>query len=199
MYQMASSALKPLVTRAITPVAKFFLRIGLTPNTVTAIGSLLSVLASFILIPSGHFFAASISISFFALSDLFDGTMARLSSSGSSKWGAFLDSTLDRVTDTALLTSIAIFLLRNEDPLAKVAISAILFGLLVPYTRSKAEGLGIECSKGLAERTERLILALSAIGLEGLGLNYALAVGLWTLAILSFLTTLQRLLIVKRA
>lgn len=199
MYLMASSALKPLVTRAITPVAKFFLHIGLTPNAVTALGTLFSVVASFILIPSGHFFAASIIVSIFMLSDLFDGTMARISSKGPSKWGAFLDSTLDRISDSALLAATTIYLANNNDRLAWVAVCALLFGILVPYTRSKAEGLNIDCSKGLAERTERLVIALVAIGFHGLGAPYVLAIGFWFLALMSAVTTLQRLLIVKRA
>lgn len=199
MYLMASSAMKPLVTRAITPVAKFFLLIGLTPNAVTALGALFSVVTTFILIPTGHFFAASIIVSIFMLSDLFDGTMARISSKGPSKWGAFLDSTLDRISDSALLVATAIYLANNHDRLAWVAASAVVFGILVPYTRSKAEGLNIECNKGFAERTERLIIALIAIGFHGLGAPYVLAIGFWFLALISAATTFQRLLIVKRA
>jgi CDP-diacylglycerol--glycerol-3-phosphate 3-phosphatidyltransferase len=71
--------------------------------------------------------------------------------------------------------------------------------MLVPYVRAKAESLRIECSGGLAERTERLIIALTAIGLEGLGVPYVLAVGMWSLALLGTFTVFQRMIIVKRA
>jgi CDP-diacylglycerol--glycerol-3-phosphate 3-phosphatidyltransferase len=72
-------------------------------------------------------------------------------------------------------------------------------GILVPYIRAKAEMFGIACSGGIAERTERLVIALSAIALDGLGLPYALALGMWLLAILGLITVIQRLIIIKRA
>jgi CDP-diacylglycerol--glycerol-3-phosphate 3-phosphatidyltransferase len=71
--------------------------------------------------------------------------------------------------------------------------------MLVPYIRAKAESFGISCSGGLAERTERLIISLAAIGFDGLGVPYVLAVGMWTLAVLGLFTVLQRMFIVKRA
>jgi CDP-diacylglycerol--glycerol-3-phosphate 3-phosphatidyltransferase len=72
-------------------------------------------------------------------------------------------------------------------------------GLLVPYIRAKAESFAIECSGGIAERTERLMISLSAIALDGLGVPYVLAAGMWLLAILGLVTVFQRMLIVKRA
>jgi CDP-diacylglycerol--glycerol-3-phosphate 3-phosphatidyltransferase len=71
--------------------------------------------------------------------------------------------------------------------------------MLVPYIRAKAESFGIECKGGIAERTERLIISLTAVGLEGLGVPYVLATGMWLLAVLGILTVVQRMLIVKRA
>jgi CDP-diacylglycerol--glycerol-3-phosphate 3-phosphatidyltransferase len=75
----------------------------------------------------------------------------------------------------------------------------LVTGLLVPYIRAKAESFGIACSGGIAERTERLIISLAAIGFDGLGVPYVLAVGIWLLAIIGVLTIAQRMLIVKRA
>ena len=86
---MISEVLKPAVTRIISPVARFFLRIGLTPNAVTAIGAACVVISAFYFFPQGEFFVGTLVISFFMLSDLFDGAMARISSRGASKWGAF--------------------------------------------------------------------------------------------------------------
>jgi CDP-diacylglycerol---glycerol-3-phosphate 3-phosphatidyltransferase len=70
--------------------------------------------------------------------------------------------------------------------------------LLIPYIRAKSESFGIACSVGIAERTERLVLILTAIGLHGLGLSYALAIGFWLLAILGIITVGQRMLVVYR-
>jgi CDP-diacylglycerol--glycerol-3-phosphate 3-phosphatidyltransferase len=71
--------------------------------------------------------------------------------------------------------------------------------MLVPYIRAKAESFSIQCSGGIAERTERLIISLAAIGFEGLGIPYAMSIGMWLLAVLGTYTVLQRMLIVKRA
>jgi CDP-diacylglycerol--glycerol-3-phosphate 3-phosphatidyltransferase len=125
--------------------------------------------------------------------------MARLSSSGSSKWGGFLDSTIDRITDSSILLGVSIYLIDRGDALAHVVLVTLVTGMLVPYIRAKAESFGISCSGGLAERTERLIISLAAIGFDGLGVPYVLAVGMWTLAVLGLFTVLQRMLIVKRA
>ena len=90
-------------------------------------------------------------------------------------------------------------LIDTSDPLAPVALGALVAGTLVPYIRAKAESLGIECTGGIAERTERLIIALTAIGFEGLGIPYALAIGVWSLFALAAVTAVQRILIVKAA
>jgi CDP-diacylglycerol--glycerol-3-phosphate 3-phosphatidyltransferase len=125
--------------------------------------------------------------------------MARISKAGSSRWGGFLDSTIDRVTDSAILVGVSLHLIQQDDRLTSVVLVTLLTGILVPYVRAKAESLGIECSGGLAERTERLIIALTAIGFEGLGVPYVLAVGMWLLALLGIFTVVQRMIIVKRA
>jgi CDP-diacylglycerol--glycerol-3-phosphate 3-phosphatidyltransferase len=149
--------------------------------------------------PRGDFFLGTAVISFFALSDLFDGTMARISKAGASKWGSFLDSTIDRVTDSAILLGVSIYLINNDNQLSFVVIATLLTGMLVPYIRAKAESFGVECSGGVAERTERLIMAMSAIALDGLGVPYVLAGGMWLLAGLGAVTVVQRMLIVRKA
>ena len=196
---MLSARLKPAVTKVITPVASFALRIGITPNAVTWVGAIGVVVSSLYFYPRGEFFVGTLIICLMALSDLFDGTMARLSSSGSSRWGGFLDSTIDRITDSAILLGVSLYLINQADSLAYVAIATLVTGLLVPYIRAKAESFGIACSGGIAERTERLIISLAAIGFDGLGVPYVLAVGMWLLAILGVFTVAQRMLIVKRA
>jgi CDP-diacylglycerol--glycerol-3-phosphate 3-phosphatidyltransferase len=196
---MISAKLKPAVTRVITPVASFALRIGITPNAVTWTGAIAVVAAALYFYPRGEFLVGTIVISFAALSDLFDGTMARISKAGSSSWGGFLDSTIDRITDSAILIGVSIYLIQQDDRLVPVVLITLLTGMLVPYVRAKAESLGIECSGGLAERTERLIIALTAIGFEGLGVPYVLAIGIWLLSLLGTFTVIQRMIIVKRA
>jgi CDP-diacylglycerol--glycerol-3-phosphate 3-phosphatidyltransferase len=196
---MISDVLKPAVTRIISPVARFFLRIGLTPNSVTSIGALGVVASALYFFPRGDFFVGTMVITFFILSDLFDGAMARMSDTGASKWGGFLDSTVDRISDASILFAIAVFLIQKNDDLSIIYLVALITGMLIPYIRAKAESLGIACSGGIAERTERAIIVLVGTGLHGLGVAYALSITAWILAILGVTTTGQRLLIVKRA
>jgi len=196
---MLSSSLKPAVTRLITPVARFALRIGITPNAVTWVGAVGVIASALFFYPRGDFFLGTAVIAIFALSDLFDGTMARISKAGASKWGSFLDSTIDRLTDSAILLGVSIYLINKSDKLSFVAIATLVTGMLVPYIRAKAESFGIECSGGIAERTERLIIAISAIALDGLGVPYVLAIGMWLLASLGAITVVQRMHIVRKA
>ena len=196
---MLSARLKPAVTRFITPVASAALRLGITPNAVTWGGAIGVVASALYFYPRGDFFIGTVIICILALSDLFDGTMARISQAGSSKWGGFLDSTIDRITDSAILIGVTVYLIEQSDPLSVVVIVTLVVGMLVPYIRAKAESFGVECSGGIAERTERLIISLTAIGLDGLSIPYVLAGGMWLLALLGSYTVIQRMLIVKRA
>jgi len=196
---MISDIFKPAVVRIISPTAQILLRIGLTPNSVTTVGAIGVIATSLIAYPSGHLFGGTIVICILALSDLFDGTMARLSKRGASKWGGFLDSTIDRVTDSAIAMGLLIFLAEKNDSLAYVLMVSIVSGFLVSYIRAKAESLQIECKGGFAERTERLIILLTAIGFTGLGLQYILTIGVWALALASVITVFQRLRIIWKA
>ncbi|CAB4999433.1 MAG: CDP-alcohol phosphatidyltransferase family protein [Actinobacteria bacterium] len=196
---MISSTVKPAVTRLITPVASFALRIGITPNAVTWVGAIGVVVSALYFYPRGQLFVGTAVIFVFALSDLFDGTMARISKSGASKWGSFLDSTIDRITDSSILIGLTIYCISLDDSLSVVVLVTLVTGMLVPYIRAKAEIYAIECTSGIAERTERLMISMSAIALDGLGVPYVLAGGMWLLAILGFITVGQRMIIVKRA
>ena len=196
---MISDIFKPAVVRLISPTARGLLRIGLTPNSVTTIGAIGVITTSLIAYPNGHLFGGTVAICCLALSDLFDGTMARLSQPGPSRWGGFLDSTIDRVTDSAIAMGLLIYLAQSNDPLSYVLLVSIVSGFLVSYIRAKAESLQIECNGGFAERTERLIILLTAIGFTGLGVDYILTIGVWSLAVASVITVLQRLQIVWKA
>ena len=197
MVPMISSVLKPAVTRLIEPVAGFALRIGLTPNMVTMIGAVGVLASAGYFYPREEYFIGTLFICFFALSDLFDGTMARISDQGASKWGGFLDSTIDRITDSAITIAILIPLIAADDKLSYLGLVTLVTGLLIPYIRAKAESFSIDCSVGIAERTERLIIILTAVGFEGLNVPYALAIGLWILAILGVITVVQRIKVVR--
>jgi CDP-diacylglycerol--glycerol-3-phosphate 3-phosphatidyltransferase len=196
---MLSASIKPAVTRAINPIAKGALRVGLTPDAVTMTGAVGVITSAIYFYPREQFFVGTLAIVFFSLSDLLDGAMARISKKGASRWGAFLDSTIDRFTDSAILVGLSLALVKNDDPLLAVVLASLVFGSLVSYIRAKAESLGVECSGGIAERTERLILSLTAIGFDGLGIPYALAIGMWIFLALSAVTVVQRILIVKAA
>lgn len=193
MGPMISGSLKPTVTRLINPVARLALRIGLTPNSVTVLGAIGLVSCALYFYTNEDYFVGTLVITVFALSDLFDGAMARISEQGSSLWGGFLDSTIDRITDSAIIIAILIPLISADDSLAVIGLMTLVTGLLIPYIRAKAESFNIQCSVGIAERTERLIILLTAIGLHGLGVTYALAIGLWLLAVLGVVTVFQRI------
>ena len=198
MVLMISSALKPAVTRLINPLARAALRVGLTPNSVTILGALGLIISASYFYSNEQYFVGTLVVTFFVLSDLFDGAMARISEKGATSWGGFLDSTIDRVTDSAIVISLALPLIRNEDVLAYPAIVALVTGVLIPYIRAKAESFDIACSVGITERTERLIIVLVAAGFHGLGVPYILAIGIWSLAILGLVTVFQRLQVVRK-
>ena len=198
MVLMISSALKPAVTRLINPLARTALRVGLTPNSVTILGALGLIISAAYFYSTEQYFVGTLVITVFALSDLFDGAMARISDKGATSWGGFLDSTIDRVTDSAIVISLALPLIRDEDLLAYPAVVALVTGVLIPYIRAKAESFNIACSVGITERTERLVIILVAAGFHGLGVPYILAIGIWTLAVLGLVTVLQRLQVVRK-
>ena len=198
MVLMISSALKPAVTRLINPLARAALRVGLTPNSVTILGALGLIISAAYFYSTEQYFVGTLVITVFALSDLFDGAMARISDEGATSWGGFLDSTIDRVTDSAIVISLALPLIREEDLLAYPAVVALVTGVLIPYIRAKAESFSIACSVGITERTERLVIILVAAGFHGLGVPYILAIGIWTLAVLGLVTVFQRLQVVRK-
>ncbi|NDF93331.1 MAG: CDP-alcohol phosphatidyltransferase family protein [Actinobacteria bacterium] len=197
---MIQNRFKAPVTAFITPSCRFLLRIGITANWLTFIGALGCSISALYFFSQGDFFLGTIFVALFALSDLFDGTMARLSERGTTKWGALIDSTLDRATDAAIYAGVIAYAIgSDENDLALLALLALITGALIPYIRAKAESLGVECSVGVAERAERLIIILIATGLYGLGVNFALTGGLLLINLLGLITIAQRLLVVARS
>ncbi len=196
---MISAHLKPQVTRLINPVVKAAVRIGVTANGVTIIGAIGTVASALFFYPRGDLFIGTLVICFFALSDLFDGAIARLTNGTGTQWGGFLDSTIDRVTDAAILIGVLLFMIDRDNTVAILILISLATGGLIPYIRAKAESMSIECSGGFAERTERIVISLTAIGFYGLGVDFSLLVGFGLLSVVGVITVVQRMAIVFRA
>lgn len=192
--------LRPGLGRLLAPAGRALARTPITPNMVTVIGAIGMTAGALALFPTGHLFAGTMVCTGFVVADMLDGVLARMQGS-TGTFGAFLDSTLDRVGDAAVFGGIAIWLATGgrDRLLAAVALFCLVSGLLVSYTRARAEGLGIKCDVGIAERTERLLIGLVGIGLSGLGVPYVLSIGLWIVAVLSAITFGQRIYAVRRA
>jgi CDP-diacylglycerol--glycerol-3-phosphate 3-phosphatidyltransferase len=188
------------MTRVFTPVADALLKRGVSPDAVTITGTVAVVVTALWLFPTGHFLAASLVIGFFALTDSLDGVMARRSGR-SGPWGAFLDSTLDRFGDAAIFAGLVLWFVGEGDSAWGVgaALACLVLGSVVPYARARAEGLGMTASVGIAERADRLAVALVATALVGLGVpQVVLVVVLALLAVASFVTVVQRMATVRR-
>jgi CDP-diacylglycerol---glycerol-3-phosphate 3-phosphatidyltransferase len=192
--------LRPGLGRLLAPAGRALARTPITPNMITIIGAIGMTAGALTLFPTGHLFAGTMVCTGFVLADMLDGVLARIQGS-TGTFGAFLDSTLDRVGDAAVFGGLAIwFVTGGHDKLmAAVALFCLVAGLLVSYARARAEGLGIKADVGIAERTERLLIGLVATGLSGLGVPYVLSIGLWIVAVLSAITFGQRVYAVRKA
>jgi len=185
--------------RLLTPVARFFLRVGIGPDIVTLVGTLGVCAGALGFYPRGELFWGTLVITAFVFSDMVDGLMARMSNR-SSKWGAFLDSTLDRVGDAAVFGGLALWYAAGGGSflLACVALYDLVMGSVTSYAKARAESLGMTANVGIAERADRLVAVLVAAGLAGLGVPYLLPVVLWVLAVASTVTVVQRIAAVRR-
>jgi len=184
----------------VEPVARGLLRLGLTPNAVTVIGAVITCAIAVVLIPQGHLFTAAVASGLFAAFDLVDGTMARLRGGGT-RFGATLDATCDRITDGALFAAITWWLIFTYDahPALIVASFVVLVSSqVISYVKARGEASGFTILGGLIERPERLIIGLVGIGLQGLGVPYAIDVAVWVLAAGSVWTVIQRLYTASR-
>jgi len=182
-----------------TPPAKVLVKLGVTANWVTALGTLATCGVALTLLPLGHLWLGAIILGALVTTDALDGTMARLTDS-SSRWGAFLDSTLDRLADAAVFGGLTLYLVRQNDLWGSVAgVAALALGAVVPYARSKAESLGFSAAVGIAERSDRLLVALVAAFVTGVGApRLVLTISLALLALASAITVGQRAYAVHR-
>ena len=193
------NALRPALDRVLNPVGRALARTPLTPNALTVIGTLGVSAGALALFPIGQLFAGTMVCWFFTFADMLDGTLARIKGT-TGPWGAFLDSTLDRVADAAVFGGLTLWFMfgGHSRLLPGVALFDLVCGALVSYAKARAESLGYHADVGIAERTERLLIALVAAGLQGLGVPYILAIGLWALAPLTAFTFGQRVVAVRR-
>jgi CDP-diacylglycerol--glycerol-3-phosphate 3-phosphatidyltransferase len=196
---MLQRSLRDPVAKIILPIVRLLVKMGVSANTISTIGGLGSIASALYFFPKGDFFIGVIFVTLFVLSDLFDGAVARASNKGESKWGALLDSTLDRFSDAAIFIGALLFYIESSDPLVVVLLVAVSASFMVSYIKARAESLSIACNGGVAERSERLIIVLVAYGFHGLGVDYVMAIGLWTVALLSLFTVYQRMMIVYKA
>src|SRR5258707_15007647 len=194
------NVLRPALDRLLGPVTGALARTPVTPNALTIIGTVGVSAGALTLFPTGHLFAGTMVCWFFVMADMLDGALARVKGSTGS-FGAFLDSTLDRIADASVFSGLAAwFVLGGHSRLmAGVALFCLVAGALVSYAKARAEGLGLRCDVGLVERGERLLIALVAAGLWGLGVPYILPAGLWGLAVASAFTFGPRVRAVHRA
>lgn len=179
----------------------------MSPDAVTLIGTAGVMAGALVFFPRGEFFWGTITITLFVFSDLVDGNMARQAGI-SSRWGAFLDSTLDRVADAAIFGGFALWYAGTGDDnaLCAVAIFCLASGQVVSYTKARGESIGLPVAvNGLVERAERLVISLVAAGLSGLQtfgapswIGVLLPVALWIVAAGSLVTLVQRVVTVRR-
>jgi len=190
---------RPVVEKIIAPVIGRLARGGVTPDMITIAGTVGAVAGSVLLFGTGHLFWGTVVVTFSVLLDLLDGALAR-ARGGGSVFGAVLDSAGDRVADAAIFGSLIWWFSGAGDNrlLVLLALLCLVLAMLTSYIKARAEGVGIKCDVGAVERLERLLLVLFGTGLTGLGVPYALHVGLWVLLAGSTVTVGQRLLAVRR-
>jgi CDP-diacylglycerol--glycerol-3-phosphate 3-phosphatidyltransferase len=184
--------LRPFFQRLFRPLIQALARTPVTPNMITVGGTLGVAAASLSMMPIGWLFPGAATATVFIFTDMLDGQLARIKGD-SGRYGAFLDSTMDRFGDAAIFGGIIIWFIRTNHLLAVVALFCLVGGLCVSYVKARAEALELNANVGLIERPERVLIALVAIGLSGLGLPYILAIGMWGLAAGTVVTLFQRM------
>ncbi|HET9861567.1 MAG TPA: CDP-alcohol phosphatidyltransferase family protein [Nocardioidaceae bacterium] len=186
-------------TKLLTPIAKFLIRMGVSPDAVTLVGTIGVVAGALIFFPRGELLIGVLVITAFVFSDLLDGTMARMTGT-SSKWGAFLDSTLDRLGDAAIFGGLVLYFAGPGEslPLASLALYCLVMGSVTSYARARAESLGMEARGGIAERADRLVAILVMTGLSAIfAVPVLIPLTLAVLALASTVTVVQRVLTVR--
>ena len=186
------------VRAGFDPLGRVLTRAGVSPDAVTIAGAVGVIAASVGLLARGDLILATIVITLCCLLDVLDGSMAR-ARGYTTRFGALLDSTMDRVADGAIFGALTWwFLVSGQRVSAVVALICLVGGQIVSYVRARAEGLGFTCDVGIAERMERLILVGIGGLLTGFGVDWGLPAATWLLSVLTVITVIQRLVHVRR-
>jgi CDP-diacylglycerol--glycerol-3-phosphate 3-phosphatidyltransferase len=188
--------------RLIDPVANWLVKRGVHPNTITVIGTFCTLVGG-IIYGTGHIKTGGWFLGLTALFDVLDGTVARRSNR-SSQFGAFLDSTLDRLADGFVLGGLAVFYatsrLHGSVPLLITALLGLVGAFLTSYTRARAESLGLDAKVGLLQRPERVVLLSAPQAFFGLVFNgWVLAIIIIILTLTAWITVFQRVAYVYTA
>jgi len=184
----------------LAPFVKLFLRLGISADAVTLVGTLGVAAGALVFFPQGMLWEGVLVITAFVFSDLIDGQMARLSGR-TSKFGAFWDSTLDRIGDGAIFIGLALYFAWEEPSKLYLVLCLVclLMGGVTSYARSRGETLGFSVKVGIAERADRLVLILVMTFFSAvLDLPVLLYIALWTLAVASTVTVGQRVWVVRK-
>jgi CDP-diacylglycerol--glycerol-3-phosphate 3-phosphatidyltransferase len=197
---MLSLNFRPQIARVVDPVGRRLAGWGVSPDAVTVVGTVGVAGGALGFYPRGVWFLGTVVITCFVFSDMLDGAIARVIGR-TGPWGAFLDSTLDRVGDAAVFGGIALWYAGRGDNLVlcAVALYDLVAGAVTSYIKARAEGLGLRCDVGFAERSERLLTILVLTGLSGIfGADWLRVTALWLLAAATTYTVGQRLVEVRR-
>jgi CDP-diacylglycerol---glycerol-3-phosphate 3-phosphatidyltransferase len=195
MAKIFNTSARALVSYVINPTARFLLRIGVTPNAVTVAGTVGVIFGALFFGARGYLVAGALVVTFFALTDALDGTMARMRGP-SGRFGALLDSSMDRIADGAVFGAVAYYLAGEGNPYGGLiaALICLVFGQVVSYVKARAQSLDLDADVGIAERLERLLIVGLGGLISGFGLDWGLPAALWVLSALSVITVLQRLI-----
>jgi CDP-diacylglycerol--glycerol-3-phosphate 3-phosphatidyltransferase len=199
MAKIFSTSARAVVSYVVNPTARFLLRLGVTPNAVTIAGTVGVLIGSYVA-AFGHLFWGVWIVTASALTDVLDGTMARMRG-GSGRFGALLDSSMDRIADAAVFGAVAFYLANQGNPYGGMvaALICLAAGQVVSYVKARAQSLNLDADVGIAERLERLIIAGIGGLLGSAGLDWGLPAALWFLAVLSVVTVFQRLIHASRS
>ncbi len=180
------------------PLARLLLRVGVTPDAVTWFGALSVTVVALVCFPMGWLWQGAVAIAILSCSDMIDGHMAR-EIGPSSRWGSFLDASLDRIADAGVLGALAWYLGLHAGPRwAVVAIAALAAAQMTSYVKARAEAVGCSADMGIITRADRIALALLGALLAGLGVPLALEVTMAVLAVGGTVTIIQRIAGVRR-
>lgn len=190
-------------TKLSRPLARGALRIGLTPDSVTVIGTTASVVGALTLFPTGHLWYGALVVWFFVLADMLDGAMARERGYGT-RLGAVLDATCDRIGDGAVFCGLLWWIAfeMHDKPLAIATLICLVTSQVISYIKARAEASGLNADGGFIERPERLIIVLVGAGFSDLPIHplpLALPIAMWVLAVASIITLGQRVASVRRS